>query len=84
MKIVLEVTFRMGGVSYRGHRWEGDALIFNFERLGDAFIQVLSTMKVEVEVDGTPKRVLVELKTKDGRKVFGAFERSGVYFAAEP
>ncbi|WP_010478544.1 hypothetical protein [Thermococcus zilligii] len=84
MKIVLEVTFRMGGVSYRGHRWEGDALIFNFERLGDAFIQVLSTMKVEVEADRPPERVLVELRTKDGRKVFGAFERGGVYSAAEP
>ncbi|ASJ00893.1 hypothetical protein [Thermococcus gorgonarius] len=84
MKIVLEVTFRMGGVSYRGHRWEDDALVFEFERLGDAFIQVLSTRKVEVEVEKTPKRVLVELKTKDGGKVFEAFERDGVYLAAEP
>ncbi|WP_297506362.1 hypothetical protein [Thermococcus sp.] len=84
MKIVLEVTFRMGGVSYRGHRWEDDALVFEFERLGDAFIQVLSTRKVEVEVEKTPEKVLVELKTKEGGKVFEAFERDGVYLAVEP
>lgn len=84
MKIVLEVTFRMGGVSYRGHRWEDDALVFEFERLGDAFIQVLSTRKVEIEVDKPPEKVLVELKTNEGGKVFEAFERDGTYFAAEP
>ena len=84
MKIVLEVTFRMGGVSYRGHRWEGDALVFEFERLGDAFIQVLSTRKVEVEVEKAPEKVFVELKTKEGGKVFEAFERDGVYLAVEP
>jgi hypothetical protein len=84
MKIVLEVTFRMGGVSYRGHRWEDDALVAEFERLGDAFIQVLSTRKVEIEVHKPPKKVLVELKTKEGGKVFEAFERDGIYFATEP
>ncbi len=84
MKIVLEVTFRMGGVSYRGHRWEDDTLVFEFERLGDAFIQVLSSRKVEVDVEKAPERVLIELKTKDGGKVFEASERDGAYFAAEP
>ena len=84
MKLVLEVTFRMGGVSFRGHRWEGDALVFEFERLGDSFIQVLSTRKVEVDVERMPEKVLVELKTKDGGKVFEAFERDGTYLAAEP
>ncbi len=83
MKVVLEVTFRMGGVSYRGYRWEGNALVFEFERLGDAFIQVLSTRKVEVEVDKSPEKVLVELRTKEGGKVFEAFERGGIYLAAE-
>ncbi|WP_297490230.1 hypothetical protein [Thermococcus sp.] len=83
MKVVLEVTFRMGGVSYRGYRWEGSALVFEFERLGDAFIQVLSTRRVEVEVDRSPEKVLVELRTKEGGKVFEAFERDGVYLAAE-
>lgn len=84
MKIVLEVTFRMGGVSYRGHRWEDGALVFEFERLGDAFIQVLSTRKVEADVEKAPERVIVELKTKEGGKVFEAFERDGIYMAAEP
>ncbi|MCD6372907.1 MAG: hypothetical protein J7L37_05105 [Thermococcus sp.] len=84
MKIVLEVTFRMGGVSYRGHHWEDGALVFEFERMGDAFIQVLSTRKVEIDAERMPKKVLVELKTKDGGKVFEAFERDGVYLAAEP
>jgi len=84
MKIVLEVTFRMGGVSYRGHRWEEDALVLEFERLGDAFIQVLSTRKVEVEVERKPERVLIELRTKEGGKVFEAAERDGVYVAMEP
>ena len=84
MKVVLEVTFRMGGVSYRGHRWEGDVLVFEFERLGDTFIQVLSDRKVEAEVGGPPSKVLVELRTKEGGKVFEAFERDGVYLAAEP
>ena len=74
----------MGGVSYRGHRWEDDALVFEFERLGDAFIQVLSDRKVEAEVEGAPAKVLVELRTKEGGKVFEAFERDGVYLAAEP
>ncbi|WP_297500229.1 hypothetical protein [Thermococcus sp.] len=84
MRVVLEVTFRMGGVSYRGYRWEGDALVFEFERLGDAFIQVLSTRKVEIDVDKSPEKVLVELKTKEGGKVFEAFERDGIYLAVEP
>ncbi len=73
----------MGGVSYRGYRWEGNVLVFEFERLGDAFIQVLSTRKVEVEVDKSPEKVLVELRTKEGGKVFEAFERGGIYLAAE-
>jgi len=73
----------MGGVSYRGHRWEGNALVFEFERLGDAFIQVLSTRRVEVEVEKSPEKVLVELRTKEGGKTFEAFERDGVYIAAE-
>ncbi|WP_297420678.1 hypothetical protein [Thermococcus sp.] len=84
MKVVLEVTFRMGGVSYRGYRWEEDALVFEFERLGDAFIQVLSDRKVEEEIEKAPARVLVELKTKEGGKVFEAFERDGLYLATEP
>jgi hypothetical protein len=84
MKIVLEVTLRMGGVSYRGHRWEEDALVFEFERLGDAFIQVLSTRKVEVEVERKPERVFIELRTKEGGKVFEATERDGFYVAMEP
>ncbi len=84
MKVVLEVTFRMGGVSYRGHRWEDDALVFEFERLGDAFIQVLSTRKVEDEVEKKPARVLIELRTKEGGKVFEAIGEKGVYRAMEP
>ncbi|WP_297549333.1 hypothetical protein [Thermococcus sp.] len=84
MKIVLEVTFRMGGVNFRGTRWEDENLIFEFERLGDAFIQVLSNQKVEVDVKKAPEKVLVELKTKEGGKVFEAFERDGVYLAVEP
>ena len=84
MKVVLEVTFRMGGVSYRGHRWEDDALVFEFERLGDAFIQVLSNRKVEEEVEKVPSKVLVELRTKEGGKVFEAIGEDGVYRAMEP
>ena len=84
MKVVLEVTFRMGGVSYRGHRWEDDALVFEFERLGDAFIQVLSSRKVEEEVEKVPSKVLVELRTKEGGKVFEAIGEDGVYRAMEP
>ncbi|KUH33297.1 hypothetical protein APY94_06490 [Thermococcus celericrescens] len=84
MKIVLEVTFRMGGVSYRGHRWEGDALVFEFERLGDAFIQVLSRRNVEEEVEREPSAVIVELKTKEGGKIFEAALEDGVYRAREP
>ncbi len=74
----------MGGVSYRGHRWEGDAIVFEFERLGDAFIQVLSDRKVEIEVEKRPSKVFVELKTKGGGKVFEAFERDEGYLAVEP
>ena len=84
MRIVLEVTFRMGGVSYRGHRWEGDALVFEFERLGDAFIQVLSTRKVEEEVERKPSAVIIELKTREGGKIFEAVTEGGVYGAMEP
>ncbi|EEB74290.1 hypothetical protein [Thermococcus sp. AM4] len=84
MKIVLEVTFRMGGVNFRGTRWEDGNLVFEFERLGDAFIQVLSHQRVETEVEKVPKKVLVELKTKEGGKVFEAFERNGQYLAVEP
>jgi len=84
MRIVLEVTFRMGGVSYRGYRWEDDALVFEFERLGDAFIQVLSTRKVEEEVERRPSAVIVELKTKEGGKIFEATNEEGIYRAAEP
>lgn len=85
MRIVLEVTFRMGGVSYRGHRWEDDALVFEFERLGDAFIQVLSGRKVEEEVEREPERVIVELRTKGGGgKVFEAVRDGEVYRAMEP
>jgi hypothetical protein len=84
MKVVLEVTFKMGGVSFRGHRWEDGALVFEFERIGDAFIQVLSDRKVEVEVEKVPERVIVELRTNEGGKVFEAIERNGVYLAAEP
>ncbi|AIU69731.1 hypothetical protein TEU_04930 [Thermococcus eurythermalis] len=83
MKVVLEVTFRMGGVSFRGTRWDGENLVFEFERLGDAFIQVLSDQRVEADVEKTPKKVLIELKTKEGDKVFEAFERDGRYMAAE-
>ncbi len=74
----------MGGVNFRGTRWEDGNLIFEFERLGDAFIQVLSNQRVEAEVEKPPKKVLVELKTKEGGKVFEAFERDGRYLAAEP
>ena len=84
MKIVLEVTFRMGGVSYRGYRWEGDALVFEFERLGDAFIQVLSTRKVEEEVERKPSAVIIEPKTREGGKIFEAVNEGGVYRAMEP
>jgi len=84
LKVVLEVTFRMGGVNFRGTRWEDENLVFEFERLGDAFIQVLSNQKVEVNVEKNPSKVLVELKTKEGRKVFEAFERNGRYLAVEP
>jgi len=84
LKVVLEVTFRMGGVNFRGTRWEDGNLVFEFERLGDAFIQVLSNQRVEAEVEEPPKKVLVELKTKEGGKVFEAFERDGRYLAAEP
>ena len=84
MKVVLEVTFRMGGVNFRGTRWEDENLVFEFERLGDAFIQVLSNQKVEVNVEKNPSKVLVELKTKEGGKVFEAFERNGRYLAVEP
>jgi len=84
VRIVLEVTFRMGGVSYRGHRWEDDVLVFEFERLGDAFIQVLSTRKVEEEVEREPRRIIVELKTKGGGKVFEATVEDGIYRAMEP
>jgi len=74
----------MGGVNFRGTRWEDGNLVFEFERLGDAFIQVLSNQRVEAEVEKPPKKVLVELKTKEGGKVFEAFERDGRYLAAEP
>jgi hypothetical protein len=74
----------MGGVNFRGTRWEDGNLVFEFERLGDAFIQVLSNQKVEAEVEEPPKKVLVELKTKEGGKVFEAFERDGRYLAVEP
>ena len=74
----------MGGVNFRGTRWEDGNLIFEFERLGDAFIQVLSYQRVEAEVEKIPKKVLVELKTKEGGKVFEAFERNGQYLAVEP
>ncbi|ACJ15491.1 hypothetical protein, conserved [Thermococcus onnurineus NA1] len=84
MKVKVEVTFRMGGVSYRGHRWEDDVLVFEFERLGDAFIQVLSKRVVEEEVEREPAKVLVELRTKDGGKVFGTLKEDGVYRAIEP
>ncbi|AFL94896.1 hypothetical protein CL1_0691 [Thermococcus cleftensis] len=84
MKIVLEVTFRMGGVSYRGYRWEDDVLVFEFERLGDAFIQVLSRRKVEEEVEREPSAVMVELKTKEGGKIFEAVREGDVYRAMEP
>ena len=84
MRIVLEATFRMGGVSYRGYRWEGDALVFEFERLGDAFIQVLSTRKVEEDVEKEPSKVFVELRTKEGGKVFEAARGGGIYRAMEP
>ncbi|NJE03698.1 hypothetical protein [Thermococcus sp. MV11] len=84
MKIVLEVTFRMGGVSYRGYRWEDDVLVFEFERLGDAFIQVLSRRKVEEEVEREPSAVMVELKTKEGGKIFEAVNEGGLYLAVEP
>ncbi|NJE61567.1 hypothetical protein [Thermococcus sp. 21S7] len=84
MRIVLEVTFKMGGVSYRGHRWEGDALVFEFERLGDAFIQVLSKRMVEEEVEREPSAVIVELKTKEGGRIFEATLEEGTYRAAEP
>ncbi|GAB6136140.1 hypothetical protein [Thermococcus prieurii] len=84
MKVVLEVTFRMGGVNFRSTKWEDENLVFEFERLGDAFIQVLSNQRVEVDVEQVPKKVLVELKTKEGGKVFEAFERDGKYLAAEP
>ena len=84
MKVVLEATFRMGGVNFRGTRWEDGNLVFEFERLGNAFIQVLSNQKVEAEVEEPPKKVLVELKTKEGGKVFEAFERDGRYLAVEP
>ncbi|NJE42779.1 hypothetical protein [Thermococcus sp. GR6] len=84
MKVKVEVTFRMGGVSYRGHRWEDDVLVFEFERLGDAFIQVLSKRIVEEEVEREPAKVLVELRTKDGGKVFEATEVDGVYRVIEP
>lgn len=84
MKIVLEVTFRMGGVSYRGHRWDKKALIFEFERMGDAFIQVLSKRDVEVEVEEKPKKVLVELDTKKGKLVFNAIKEGEFYTAIEP
>jgi len=84
MKLVLEVTFRMGGVSYRGYRWEDDVLVFEFERLGDAFIQVLSTREVEEDVDREPSAVIVELKTKEGGKIFEAVREGGIYRAMEP
>ncbi|MBP1911759.1 hypothetical protein [Thermococcus stetteri] len=83
MKVTLEVTFRMGGVDFRGHRWDGDTLVFEFERRGDAYIQVLSDRKVEVDVEKRPKKVVVELHTKEGTKTYEAFERDGVYMAAE-
>lgn len=84
MKVKVEVTFRMGGVSYRGHRWEDDVLVFEFERLGDAFIQVLSKRVVEEKVEREPAKVLVELRTKEGGKIFGTVERNGAYYAEEP
>jgi hypothetical protein len=83
MKVVLEMTFRMGGVNFRGYRWDGNTLVFEFERIGDAFIQVLSNRRVEVEVGKRPEKVLVELHTKEGTKTYEAFERDGTYMAAE-
>jgi len=84
MKVVLEVTFRAGGVVFRGTRWEDGALVFEFERPGELALQAITSMRVEAEVEEPPKKVLVELRTKEGGKVFEAFERDGRYLAMEP
>lgn len=68
MKVTLEVTFRMGGVDFRGHRWDGDTLVFEFERRGDAYIQVLSDRKVEVEVEKRPKKWSLSCTQRKARK----------------
>ncbi len=83
MKIKLAVVFKMGGVSYRGYHWEDGAAVFEFERLGDAFIQVMSERVIEEEVTHEPSAVFVELRTKDGGKVFEAVKEGNIYRARE-
>ncbi|WP_456367784.1 hypothetical protein [Thermococcus sp.] len=83
MRITLEIMFRMGGVKFRGYRWENNTLIFEFERMGDVFIQVLSRKRVSVDVEKRPEKVVVELLTKSGVKRYSAVEKNGVYLATE-
>ncbi len=83
MKIRLVVVFRMGGVSYRGYHWEDGAVVFEFERLGNAFIQVMSERVVEEEITHEPSAVFVELRTKEGGKVFEAVKEGDAYLAEE-
>lgn len=69
--VVLNATFKMGGIQYIGYKLEESKLIFMFERRGDFFTQALESR--EVRTDEKIKNidnVLMEVNTNGNIKMY--------------
>ncbi|WP_324736147.1 hypothetical protein VFC49_03200 [Thermococcus sp. SY098] len=70
--VVLQATFKMGGITYEGYEIQGDTLIFKFKRTGDVFTQAIVKKEVKVGIEDFPAKVVVEVNTNGNIKRYEA------------
>jgi|GEM_PF-725202 hypothetical protein len=86
--ITLEATFRMGGAVYKGYEFEGNTLVFKFDRSGDFFTQAIETKEFTTREKLSPEKVIMEINTNGQIKRYEAklIEEKGdvvIYEASE-
>ncbi|HIH73283.1 hypothetical protein GBV73_01670 [Thermococcus sp. 101 C5] len=70
--ITLEATFRMGGAVYKGYEFEGNTLVFKFDRSGDFFTQAIETKEFTTDKKLSPEKVIMEINTNGKIKRYEA------------
>lgn len=70
--VVLNATFKMGGIQYVGYKLEDNRLIFMFERRGDFFTQALESKEVRTneKIKKNIDNVLMEVNTNGNIKMY--------------